>query len=179
MSRRATAVNPQSAIRLKQLYDEYNMSQAEFSKKTGISQNTLSRICNGKHPLTQSIAQVIVDAFPEINLEWLMCIGEDMTESRRFSRIMAETNAEGQLLLAGTTAFASLAGYEITPPKIQDHQNIEGLLGVLNAGYRISKGAQTISLSLGEMNRFENEVFDFVELKFKHLFAEKGAGGNG
>jgi hypothetical protein len=44
----------------------------------------------------------------------------------------------------------------------------------MKAGYRITKDNQTVTLSLEEMNRFENEVCDFVELKLKHLFKQKG-----
>lgn len=41
-------------------------------------------------------------------------------------------------------------------------------------GYTISHDGVSIELSLEEMSVFENEVCDFVELQFKHLFKRKG-----
>ena len=61
-----------------------------------------------------------------------------------------------------------------TPPNLSNTGSFENYFKQMKAGYRITKDNQTVTLSLEEMNRFENEVCDFVELKLKHLFKQKG-----
>ena len=72
-----------------------------------------------------------------------------------------------------------LTDYEVTPPNLTNTGSFENYFKQMKAGYRITKDNQTVTLSLEEMNRFENEVCDFVELKLKHLFKQKGVDING
>ena len=67
-----------------------------------------------------------------------------------------------------------------TPP-VSAHGKIavEDVLKAVRDGYTISHNHVSIQLSLEEMNAFENEVCDFVELQLKHLFKRKGASDNG
>ena len=81
--------------------------------------------------------------------------------------------------LRGVRNRTMLTDYEVTPPNLPNTGSVENYLKELKAGYRIMKDNQTVTLSLEEMNRFENEVCDFVELKLKHLFKQKGVDING
>ena len=92
----------------------------------------------------------------------------------RFMDEMSVIRHEGNLLYTGLCAFAELTDYEVTPPNLPNTGSVENYLKEIKAGYRIMKDNQTVTLSLEEMNRFENEVCDFVELKLKHLFKQKG-----
>ena len=83
-------------------------------------------------------------------------------------------NNEGDLLYTGLSAFALLNQFEITPPQTKGTGSLENYLRNIKAGYKIAKGEQAVTLSIEEMNQFENEVCDFVELKLKHLFKQKG-----
>lgn len=72
MAKTKQEINPKSAERLKQLYIEHDITQFWLSKETGISQNTLSRIANGKTALSYSVASLIAKAIPGVNPHWLM-----------------------------------------------------------------------------------------------------------
>ncbi len=96
------------------------------------------------------------------------------TEAEHFADVINAMNNEGDLLYTGLSAFALLNQFEITPPQTKGTGSLENYFRAVKKGYTISKGEQAVSLSVEEMNRFENEVCDFVELKLKHLFKQKG-----
>lgn len=72
MAKTKQEINPKSAERLKQLYIEHNVTQIWLSNETGISQNTLSRIANGKTALSHKVACDIAKALPGVSPYWLM-----------------------------------------------------------------------------------------------------------
>ena len=88
---------------------------------------------------------------------------------------------ESDLLMRGLAAFAKLCDYQISAasPVQTDPAPVGEVLKAIREGYTIRKDDQTVRLSLEEMNDFENEVCDFVELKLKHLFKQKGERDNG
>lgn len=88
---------------------------------------------------------------------------------------------EAHLLFLGLNAFAKLCDYQISAasPVHTDPAPVEEVLKAIREGYTIRKENQTVRLSVEEMNAFENEVCDFVELKLKHLFKQKGERNNG
>lgn len=73
-------INPKCVERLKGLLSKHNTTQTELCKMTDISMNTISKICNGKSPLTPSIAARIVKCFPGTRYEWLMGDSEFETD---------------------------------------------------------------------------------------------------
>lgn len=85
---------------------------------------------------------------------------------------------EGYLLLKGLSSFAQLANYQIkscSPVSTHNKISVEDTLKAARESYIISHNRASIQLSAEEMNAFENEVCDFVELQLKHLFKRKGA----
>ncbi len=72
MAKTKQEINPKSAERLKRLYIEHNVTQIWLSNETGISQNTLSRIANGKTALSYKVACDIAKALPGVSPYWLM-----------------------------------------------------------------------------------------------------------
>ena len=78
--KKQTEINPKCSDRLKKLLSGHNTTQTELCKMTGISMNTISKICNGKSPLTPYVAGEIVKCFPGTRYEWLMGNDEFETE---------------------------------------------------------------------------------------------------
>lgn len=156
---------------------DHNITQEKLAELLDCSVETISKIERGKRGLRQEKAKKIANLL-NVQEGWLLCISNYKTKedeiSAAISRSLSESNRQGKRLRNGTDAFASLCGYDIVPPDLDSSQGIEGLLSSIKNGYQISKGTMSISLSVEEMNRFENEISDLVELKFKHLFAQKG-----
>ena len=67
---RAT-INPLWAKRLKELCEDNKVSQAKLAERIPISQQTISKIINGKATLTLQTAQRIIELFPSYRIEWL------------------------------------------------------------------------------------------------------------
>ena len=78
------------------------------------------------------------------------------------------------MLFTGLSAFATLAGYSISTAEMSDQKSLSEYFSAMKGYCKIRKGDKQVCMSLAEMNHFENEVFDFVELKLKHLFKQKG-----
>lgn len=72
MSKKKTAINPICAKRLNLIIDSSGMSKKDFADKVGITPNQIAYIVNLKRPLTIETAQMIVTAFPEYRLDWLL-----------------------------------------------------------------------------------------------------------
>ena len=181
MARPKVNINPIRGLRLKQLCEEKDIKQYELSEIIHISQQAISKMMNGTATVTEDTVNLVTAAFPEYRKQWLLGLDDFKTEAdrsraemERLSQEIAMVKYEGDLLYTGLFAFAKLNGFEITPPKTKNTGSIENYFRAVKAGYKIAKGEQAVTLSIEEMNQFENEVCDFVELKLKHLFKQKG-----
>mgnify|MGYP004601212983 FL=1 len=73
MPKSKTEINPVSIERVKQVINESGMTQKDFAKKVLFyEQQTLSKIVNGKAPLTRESAARIAAYFEDINDAWLL-----------------------------------------------------------------------------------------------------------
>ena len=72
MPRPKVKINPICGKRLKEICDEQNISQSMLSEMIHISQQTISKMINGKSSLTDQTARIIVDCFTEYRMEWLL-----------------------------------------------------------------------------------------------------------
>ncbi len=180
MKKEKAQINPICGKRLQELIQESGMLQKEFAEKAGYSPEYISAITTGKKALPMKTAKEMISKFfPKVSLEWLMGETDYRNIYAKFQSQIEQCQYEGILLSTGLSAFGELAGYRIKYADIHDGISLEELLGEMKNGYKITKGEETISLSIDEMNQFENEVLDFVELKFKHLFKQKGEKNNG
>ena len=67
MGRKAVTINPERGERLKQLLQEYNVSQKEIASVLNYSPEQISYIINGKRNLTEPAAKEIIKYFNSIN----------------------------------------------------------------------------------------------------------------
>lgn len=179
MSRKRLEVNPIRGERLKMLLIENGVDQKEFAEKIGYTKEHISYIVNGRRNLTEDAAQATIKQFPGTRIEWLMGYDDFKTEAASFHSVINTMKNESNLLYTGLCALGLLTGYEIIPPNLQNAGSLDNFFKQMKAGYRIKNGNQAVDLSLDEMNRFENEICDFVELKLKHLFKQKGVDSDG
>lgn len=178
MPRKRIEPNPLSGQRVKKLLKENTIdgmraTQERLAEKLDISTVYLSDIVRGSKRLTPELAIKIAKLFPPTRIEWLLGEDDFQTEAMRFMDEMAVIRHEGNLLYTGLCAFAELTDYKIMPLAM-NAGSFEEFFDAVKAAYRITNGTQSVTLSLEEMNQFENEVCDFVELKLKHLFKQKG-----
>lgn len=61
------------------------LSQAEFSEKVGIKPSQVSEMLNGKRKISERTIHNIVEAFPDLNINWLLTGEGEMLKSDRMS----------------------------------------------------------------------------------------------
>lgn len=79
MSRKKTEINPIRAERVKKLIEREGISQIDFANRIFQTQQNVSRIINLKTALTEETARLIIEAFPEYRIEWLLGYDDSMT----------------------------------------------------------------------------------------------------
>lgn len=72
MSRKKVKINPIRGERLKKLCEEQKITQVELSDRIHISQQTISKIIQGKANLTEDTAIAIRKEFPTYSFDYLM-----------------------------------------------------------------------------------------------------------
>lgn len=72
MPRPKVNINPKCGKNLKKLCDDENISQAGLAEMIFVSQQTISKIINGKATLTEQTARAITEKFPKYRMEWLL-----------------------------------------------------------------------------------------------------------
>lgn len=180
MSRPRVEINTERCKRLKQLIEETGIKQNQLAADTGISQQSISAMVQEKANVTDTTIEIIAKKFPRYSAEWLSGYSDYKNSAERFAAVISRSRNEGELLLMGLDTFAHLAGYqiELNMPH-SDKISVDKALESVKTAYTLSHDGAVIRLSVDEMNAFENEVFDSVELQLKHLFKRKGACGNG
>lgn len=79
MSRQRTEINPIRADRVKILMKREKITQTVLADRIYQTQQNVSRIMQKRQPLTEETARLIVKAFPEYRLEWILGYDDFMT----------------------------------------------------------------------------------------------------
>lgn len=174
--------------RLRKLRKKRGMTQEElaaalpFDKQNRPrSEKTIGRFERGECLMSSEFAIILAKAL-NTTPQYLLLEDDYENDTERFTGLLEEVNKEGELLMAGLQAFASLAGYEIkfVSPAIgagEHTADIEAWMKMFKDGYLISKGATSAAITIEDMNRLQNEICDFVDFRLMRI-CEKG-GYNG
>lgn len=174
MGKKGVLLSKEKGNFVKELIRKHKMTQVQLAIKINYSPEHLSSVLSGSRTLIPDAAESIANEFPgEVSAAWLLGYSEHKTVAHHLDAVVDQVNQEAALLFSGLSSFALLSGYEIIQPKIGGNPSLGEMFQEMRIGYVIKKGAQSISLSLEDMNRFENEVNDVVELMLRHLFARK------
>ena len=77
--------------RIELLMKCYELSPSQFAEKTGIQRASVSHIVSGRNKPSLEVMLKIYDAFPELDLKWLMTgVGEEPIASSRRQDAVAE-----------------------------------------------------------------------------------------
>lgn len=171
-----------AAQKIDNILKEKGMSRRQLAIKANIPPSTLQSAFerNREFPLSMltSIARALdINIYYVIDDEVLQNLtGANLEE---FQTILHMVQEEGELLLRGLTAFATLNGYSISVLEGAG-SGIEKLLDSIKRGYSIQDSAGTsITLSIEEMNRLENEINDMVKTRLNYLILDKKDAQNG
>ena len=68
MPRPKAEINVKRCERLKQIIKEQGIKQTELSEETGISQQAISAMVQGKANVTEATAEIMADKFPQYSV---------------------------------------------------------------------------------------------------------------
>ena len=187
MARPTKEINPIRGKRLKQIITEEHTTQKALNKATGISQQAISEMINGKANVTDTTAEAVLKVYPHYRYEWLMGLDDFKTVGEQFSGAINEMNQEGEMLMRGLCSFANLSGFAIsfTSSAFQHGHtdSIDNVMKWIRDGYTISRNGQTAQLSIEDFNDLEEEICDYVELRLDRIIQKqnrkKGEKSNG
>lgn len=169
MSRKKTEINPIRAERVKKLIEREKISQVDFASRIFQTQQNVSRILNLKTALTEETARLIIEAFPEYRIEWLLGYDDSMTNAEKFLNTIQKANEEGLLLHKGFFSFAQLSGFKINVAPIAGSETLENAFQNIKEYCTISRDGKSITFSVSELNAFENELCDYIEFRLLHM----------
>lgn len=73
MSSRDTEGSPDIGRRLKAIRDQLGLNQADFARKVGVAQSSVSRIEKGERPLSIELIKGLLCQFAEVDVRTLLC----------------------------------------------------------------------------------------------------------
>ena len=158
-------INPLWGERLKIICEENKISQSELASSIFISQQTISKIVNGKASLTLPTAQRIIDLFPQrgYSLDWLLGNSNYKTMFDMVRAIGAKEERNFDLLFSGLSSLAEYKGFTILPPW-------SVVPGAPKAEYAIQKDGKEVRLGIKEMELLEHLLADLAAVQLDALF---------
>lgn len=169
MSRPKTEINSVRADRLKQLIEREGLTQQKFAELTDQTQQNVSRIIKMKTPLTEYNAGEIIKHFPRYRIEGLLGYDDYMTHEDYFMGMIEQGRTEGETLENALFGLARLSGFTIAPTKTYPDRSVESIVSAIKTGLTFSRDGKSVSFSLAELNDFENEICDYVEMRLKRM----------
>lgn len=169
MGRPKTEINPKRAERLKELIKAEGITQTQFAGSVGMSQQNISRIITKKHALTEETARTIIDHYPKYPLEWLLGYEDYMTVADKLVAELSQAQEESDFMTFALIGLARLSGFTVDPAEQQSDNSPQSVINAIKKSVTFSRDGRSVSLSLAELNDFENELCDYVEMRLKHM----------
>lgn len=172
MEKEAKKIDSVYSVRFKQLLRNEKITQEKLHELTGISQNTLSRLANGKTDMTKRLATSIVAAFPKYRIEWLLGLDDCATERDiSIAWVKSETKRWNRELKLADAAIKIMAisGYTMTSTNESD-----------DLQHKIMKdGVAFCDCSESQFKRILNSLLRFMESRLEDLRLENLKDENG
>lgn len=167
MSKKKKEINPIRAERLKKLIEREGIRQIELARLINRTQQNISKVINLKAALTEDNAQFIISAFPEYRIEWLLGYDDVMLKTDYFAKTLKKAQGESEIMERALFGLAALSGFAINPTNPASDRSVESILKAIKGGITFSRDGKNVSMSLTELNDFENELCDYVEMRLK------------
>ena len=178
MARKRIEKNPVRRARLIQLMEENDISQNELSRRTGIAQQNISRICSESDNLnlSETNAGAIVAAFPEYRIQWLLGYDNFKTSAELVMSLISDGKERRTRKQALFAVMAEMNGW-----KIEDNESVlaidlEGLpIAFSDADFEfehyatIAKDEKTVTLNQNEFELFVQKMLDYFEFELSHM----------
>ena len=138
---------PIRGARVKLMQRQMGITQGQMSKDTGIAQQNLSLMMNGKANVTENTARVLASVYPQYSEAWILGYAdwENEEEEKKLRDLAAHGEAEALLLY-----LTFCAG--VNARKAPDGYMLEG-----------------VYMTEGQFVRFSQEISEYVQLRVKQM----------
>ena len=169
MSRKKIEINPIRAERLKMLCKREKLRQIDLVEIVHMRQQNISKMMVLKTAVTDETIRLIHERFPQYRVQWLKGDDDYMTNADLFLSMVNSINENGKLLNNGFLSFAMLNGYQIDYAPVYGNNSIEKTIQNIKKYCTISKDGKSLTLSLAELDDFQNEICDYVAFRLEHM----------
>ena len=173
MSRPKEEIKPKPAKRLKTLLIRERMSQNKLANCIHASQQTISKIINGKCNLTENNARLIIGLFPLYRFEWLMGYDDIMLQTDLYDEIVKQHKNDFDETIECIRLLAKRRGIVV-----QLYYESTGSGGNEQHIYKIIYGEKKCYLNYSELLECFNVYSDLFELKINRTI-NNGDGKHG
>lgn len=148
-------------------------------KREGLKQNALCDIwlmnesnvsrtlISGK--VSEELCQRLADRFPQYRITWILGYDDHMTDAEILLDSIQTAKKENDLLHQGFFSFTQLSGFKIDIASINKTETVENILQTMKEYCKISRDGKSVSFSIDDLNSFENEICDYIELRLLHM----------
>lgn len=179
MAKTKLEIKPKCIDNLKELCKDEKITQITLSERIGISQNTISKILNGKSPMSHYVATEIHRVFPRYRIDWLMGDSEHKTDAEKGLTEFAEWNDEWQKRLYAVRILAYLAGYEIDLFPQNNGMSLDEVFARIKSGYQITQNGEVLGYCpLERFNLLALDIQELTEQRIKSYLREVSKDGN-
>ena len=168
MGRPKVSINPAWAENLRRICKEQGITQAQLAGDIYLSQQTLSKIMQGKASLTSRNAEAIIKLFPEYRFNGLMgyddCLTEEEYEAQRILDRAFYAFDERE----ATNALLALHGYkEIRREKVRTSSPVQVLVTVED------ENGETCQINSKDFDRVVHDIAWYAKARMQRLFEEE------
>lgn len=176
MAKKEKKIKPAFSDNLETLINDQGITKKQLAEMIPTSVQTISKACNGIR-LTRSMAERIIELFPEYNLAWLMGISELKLKTDVDAAMHKAARAVGEAYVDMETKFYSsicylstYAGYKATYANgvltvNKDHVDYYG--GV----YTLIRDYETVTVD--DLSELKEDIVAFMKYRMKKVI-EKG-----
>ena len=152
----------------------------DIMKWEGITQEQLGEIIGGQEGGTvikqQNISrafrsgqikeewwQAVVAQYPQYRIAWLLGYDDQPTNTD----VLAAAQNEAEDLEKAFALLFDLAGYDVIRAK--GDGSLQGIFKAMRTAVTLRKGYKSVTMSLADLNAFENEILDYISFRLEHL----------
>lgn len=157
--------------RLKKWIDHIGITQKTLSELINVTPQRVNQIIKGVRKMSDENVRLISERTHDnygqkVRGAWLLALDDYMTEADMLSETLQEKKEEATLLQQGVFSFAKLSGFMIS---INPIGNVETIQKDMTDYCTFSRDNKSVTLSVDELNAFENEICDYIELRLRYM----------
>ena len=172
MGRPPMTINPAWAENVRTVCREEGITQTQLAEKIHLSQQTISKIAQGKASLTEQTAKLIIKLFPKYRFQWLMGYEDYKTDEELKINLLLDQACLEMDEGSATMPLLALHGYKEVK-KERGKERTQTLVTIED-----SCGVSCV-VDSKVLHQAYHDISWYAKARFPRLFEEQGEKENG